>query len=479
MNKSYFILAVFVFLFSCSNKKTETYIFEADTTSLIRNPCMGWGVYDDANDEVQDADEYWREQDKYARKYASFFYVRWRWSDMEPQEGRYAWLYDENYKKLIQGAVDRGLKLCFRVYNHAQDNLRASTPDFVREAGAKGFLTNDGRNHWTPYIDDSVFQAKLSNFVEAFAKEYDDPGLVDFVDGVNVGYWGECHGLELQDGSEQSKEAFFDWITNLYSSNFKKVILVLPFGSNFTFEREKRIAIDGRGYAMRRDGLGSMWFQDTEREITQMMYGKTLLVGESCWWGANPDAFKNDTRYELNTWRDVYELTCDQALSYHFNTLDLRERFETRGWCEKAEDLVWEFIRRGGYRIYPSSITAPVTASVGDSIVIEHSWKNIATGYLPNNNIKWNYKYKVCFALVDESGNQLGSWIDADAEPSSWLYNTESGYSFRLKLPDDLVGVYRLMVAIVDTRTGMSPINLAVDQHCVDGWLSIGDIHIK
>ena len=28
---------------------------------------------------------------------------------MEPEEGKYAWIYDENYKKLIQGALDRGL----------------------------------------------------------------------------------------------------------------------------------------------------------------------------------------------------------------------------------------------------------------------------------------------------------------------------------------------------------------------------------
>ncbi|MEG1634982.1 MAG: hypothetical protein RR388_05090, partial [Rikenellaceae bacterium] len=58
----------------------------ADTSSLIRNPCCGWGVYDDAAGEVADASQYWLAQDSSARKYASFFYVRWRWSDMEPEE---------------------------------------------------------------------------------------------------------------------------------------------------------------------------------------------------------------------------------------------------------------------------------------------------------------------------------------------------------------------------------------------------------
>ena len=55
---------------------------------------------------------------------------------MEPEEGKYAWLYDENYKKLIQGALDRGLKLCFRIYNNGQDNLRASSTTSPKKSSA-------------------------------------------------------------------------------------------------------------------------------------------------------------------------------------------------------------------------------------------------------------------------------------------------------------------------------------------------------
>jgi ribosomal protein L27 len=79
---------------------------------------------------VANAEEYWAAQDEAARNYASFFYIRWRWSEMEPEEGKYAWIYDENYKKLIQGALDRGLKLCFRIYDNGQDNIRQGTPEY-------------------------------------------------------------------------------------------------------------------------------------------------------------------------------------------------------------------------------------------------------------------------------------------------------------------------------------------------------------
>ena len=173
----YLFALISVILTSCSHACQKVELQE-DTVSLLRNPCMGWGVYDDANDEVQNANIYWAAQDEAARQYASFFYVRWRWSDMEPEEGKYAWLYDENYKKLIQGALDRGLKLCFRIYNNGQDNLRAGTPDYVRRAGAKGYTVKGLKGDlWTPYPDDPIFQEKLEKFVEAFAKEYDNPDI--------------------------------------------------------------------------------------------------------------------------------------------------------------------------------------------------------------------------------------------------------------------------------------------------------------
>ena len=239
----YLFALISVILTSCSHACQKVELQE-DTVSLLRNPCMGWGVYDDANDEVQNANIYWAAQDEAARQYASFFYVRWRWSDMEPEEGKYAWLYDENYKKLIQGALDRGLKLCFRIYNNGQDNLRTGTPDYVRRAGAKGYTVKGLKGDlWTPYPDDPIFQEKLEKFVEAFAKEYDNPDIVDFVDGYSLGWWGECHHVILQD--QNKFEQVFDWFTTLYSTHFKNVLLTLPFGSQIGFDTEKRITVTG------------------------------------------------------------------------------------------------------------------------------------------------------------------------------------------------------------------------------------------
>lgn len=479
-----FIIAIATAILPSCSPAYQTVELQQDTSSLLRNPCTGWGVYDDANDAVQDADTYWAAQDSAARKYASFFYVRWRWSEMEPEEGRYAWIYDENYKKLIQGARDRGLKLCFRIYDNGQDNLRSGTPDYVRQAGAKGYTVHGlkGESLWTPYPDDPVFQAKLTKFIEAFAKEYDDPDVVDFVDGYNLGWWGECHHVILSDQSRF--EQVFDWITTLYSDNFKRVILPLCFGSQIGYDTEKRIAIDGKGYAMRRDGLGSMWFSDEERRITQEMYGKAVLFGEGCWWGSSDDKctpFASDTKYDLNTWRDVYELTFRHAIEGHFNTLDLRELPETKGWTEKAPDLVQKFIAEGGYRIYPSSVTTPVSACRNASASITHKWINVGNGYMPNNMKNWNFKYKPAFALFDSEGNLTRQWVDIAAEPSEWLHGDEHFYKLDIDLTDIAPGTYRWAVAIVDRTKDNTPgILLAVkDKEEHNGWIYLNDMEIR
>lgn len=456
---------------------------QQDRTGLLRNPCMGWGLYDDAVKEVANADEYWAAQDKAARDYASFFYVRWRWAEMEPEEGKYAWIYNENYKKLIKGALDRGLKLSFRIYDNAQDNLYQATPQYVRDAGAQGYMVQ-GQNEWlwTPYADDPVFQQKYEKFVEAFGKEYDDPDKVDFIDGHTLGNWGEGSNVKYLDA--KNKKETFNWFTKMYADNFHKIILVLPYNSDMGFDTEKELAIDQKGFGMRRDGLGSGYFRESDEKIATDMYGKALMVGECAYWGGYTDSYQpflNDSKYSLKSWKDVYTLSLNHAQTYHFNTLDLRTITETKGWTSLAPELVRKFVLNGGYRLYPTYVIMPYEASSNATVSISHSWRNTGNGYLPNNMKNWNYKYKPAFALFDANGNLVKSWIDEDAEPSQWLSNQRKNYTYEVSLDGIPRGNYQWAVAIVDkTKDNKPGINIAIkDKNEKDGWTLISDMTIK
>jgi hypothetical protein len=475
-----FYILLVIILYSCNQDgSNQTITIDEDLTSLLRNPCMGWGLYDDACDEVQNAENYWRLQEDAAQKYASFFYIRWRWSEMEPEEGRYAWLYDENYKKLIKGAIDRGLKLSFCIYDNGQDNVHQGTPEYVRQAGAEGYTVKCGsQKHWTPYPDDPIFQAKLAKFVEAFAKEYDNPDLVDFVDGFNIGWWGEAQHIVLKDTTKLNE--VFDLYTTLYSDHFKKIVISMPYNSEVRFETEKKIAYAGKGYSLRRNGLGSQWFTPEEQAYALEMFGKRLLLGEGCYWGGSTD-FAHDPVFDLKTWRDVFDLTYQHAIDFHFNTLDLRETFESKLWMEQAPDLLQKFTVNGGYRFYPETVSLPEKLNMGKTAVIEHTWQNTGNGYLPNNVPNWNYKYKPAFALLNDNGEVVKMWIDNEAEPSLWLAGKTFPHKFTLNTEGIAAGTYCWAVAIVDKTKNNTPgIKLAIAEHTlVNGWFILAQVEVK
>ena len=463
--------------------------YEPDMTSLVRNPLSGWTIYEDANGVISDAASYWSRQDMVARRFSSIFYFRTRWSALEPQEGQYAWEHDENIKALIQGALDRGLKLAFCVYVDGQDNICNATPDFVREAGAEGYQVHrlwdpaDTYDNWTPYADDPVFQEKFSNFIAAFAKEFDDPDRVDYVDAFNLGWWGEGHHIQYKDPA--NKGTVFQWIVDLYGSNFKNVMLITNFGTEMGIELEKRFAIDGQGYAIRRNSLASTWFRDTEINTVCSLFPDVPFVAESCYWGSFDDNYQPWTEDPLygnvfKSWVDVYKQVYDDALRSHANTLDLRGVTEARGWTGRALELVKGFISYGGYRLTPILVEYDETLYRGEALRIRHVWKNSGVGVCPNNNIRWNYKYKVAFAMV--SGEDiLLKYVDEVTDPSDWIYGADTEYisEFSVELPS---GDYALWVCVADTSKEDNPpgLRLAVKGgKFTDGWLNVGNINIR
>lgn len=447
-----------------------------DSVSVLRNPCCGWGLYDDADGEVSDAADYWEKQDE-ASKYASFFYVRWRWSDMEPQEGRYAWKYDDNYRALVQGALDRGLHLAFRIYINGMDNLRGGTPDFVRKAGAAGC---DVGGHWTPYLDDPVFQEKMENFIRAFAAEYDNPVVVDFVDGVNAGWWGECHHLNLR--NRENRDSVLMWFTDVYGRSFRRVPLIMPVCSEFGFDSEMRIAVGRNGYAFRRDGLGSHWFLPSEKANVRKLFPGTLLIGESCYWKGDRSDTPHfyDEQYKFKSWREVLEATYNDAVSFHFNTLDLRQPLEAWRWLTKAPDLVEAFIRNGGYRIVPKVVSAPSVLKNGRKAVIAHRWENTASGFFPNSNKRWDFKYRVAFALLDAEGNPCRVFVDGRSDPSEFIKGNAVDYIFNIEVDGIAPGTYTWAVSIIDTSGENLPsIKLAAEGGQQGQWLRLNEVIVK
>ncbi len=334
-----------------------------------------------------------------------------------------------------------------------------------------------------PYADDPVFQEKFGNFIRAFAKEFDNPEQVDFIDAYNLGWWGEGHHVQYLNNNNKFK--VYQWITDLYAENFKNVLLVVNFGTEIGFEYEKRLAIDKHDFLTRRDGIGSYWFQDAEVNIINSLFPQKAFIAEGCYWGGNSDSYQpwnTDPLYadKFKSWSDFYAQAYKDAIRGHANTLDLREATETRGWITHAKDLVKDFISNGGYRLTPIQIEYPASVQMGNTLSIKHTWRNSGVGVCPNNNKRWNYKYKVSFALLDPESHEIKQRItDENAEPSAWIKGTDKTY----KTGESLIvpaGQYILAVAITDDTQNQKPgLNLAVKNgKFINDWLQIGTIQI-
>jgi len=113
---------VFCFLtpsMSAYGQSKTTKTFEADTTSVLRNPCVGWAIYCEGWEFENtwrsiyldvSAEKFWKQMDSVsAHKYATHIYIRILWSALEPEEGKYAWKYNKDYMQFIEEAKKRKL----------------------------------------------------------------------------------------------------------------------------------------------------------------------------------------------------------------------------------------------------------------------------------------------------------------------------------------------------------------------------------
>lgn len=432
---------------------------------LIRNPGMGWVLYDDASREVSEAGPYWKAQDKVAREHASIFYVRWRWSDVEKREGVYEWDNpNSNFSKLVQGARDRGLRLAFRFYVNPTDNLRQSTPDWVRKAAGE----ENGRRiqgKWAPHLDGKVFQEKFSNFIAAYGKKFNNPAEVDWIDVSSVGAWGEAHGLVLGPGANAT--AVYEWLLSTYDKAFPDVLLGMQFGTQFGMDTDIRLALEKYDCVLRRDGFGSQWIRG-QIEPMKARFPKNPIFAEKCYWNDN-EAWRHDAQFrdQMKSWADVHRITLEQALDCHANTLDLRTIWDAKEWM-KTPELVEEFEREGGYRIALDSVTFPAVIRRNDAVEIKHSWKNYGVGVLPNNNKRWGNKYKVVFGLYDPVAKRhIATWTDEKAEPGDWIKGEKYEQVLTLSAAETAKlqpGKYQLIAAITNsTRDGSPHLQLAIE----------------
>ena len=481
---------------------------------ILHNPLSGWVLYAGIGDGLSST--FWQDYDNFPSSegtvkvsdYANTLYLRGAWADFNPEEGKYAWNSDcdtpsaKRLKMLIEGAKQRNMKLAFTFVVDSRDKHYNFTPNFVKEAGAKGYETQTGSvKVWSPYPDDPIFQKYYEKFIRALAKDFNDPDKVQFVSGSGFGKWGEYHSVwyyqvrELGKPELPTREAVFDWVTDLYSQVFDKVPVFVNYhrwigtskewdGNNYDKDTERLIGkAVAKGYSLRHDAFGMKTYYSTwERNFIAKWKYLVPVVMEGGWVkNSHGNSIQGDG---YANYAEVRQGEFDEAKTACVNMMDLRynsdfHNGEAYSWFNEAFQLVKQFCTEGSYRLFPDRISLPTTISNGKQIEIAHRWNNFGWGYCPTNIPQWKNKYKVAFALLDTK-NDKPKYVFVDGEPEAcdWVKGAAKSYTFTTRVEGVEAGKYMWAVGIVDTaKQNEIGIHLAVKNNVTSaGWLKLFEV---
>ncbi len=245
----------------------------------------------------------------YDAQYASVFttkYIRYDWSDIQPQEGVYNWAWIDNE---IAECKLNGKKFAFGIMS-ANTNRSINTPDkgkyvtpkWVFDAGAAKRIIN--ATYWEtgqtikqiiPIWTDAIFLAKLKSFINALGKRYNGNKDIAFIDIRSYGNWGEQHLYELG-GTNLTSTQLKTQHLQVYKDAFPNTQLITPWGEHF-YDDTYHWAVDN-GIGMRSDGIfkysngSEVTMAHTKApSVFEYTAGYAWLTSEGFW---NPDTLLND-----------------------------------------------------------------------------------------------------------------------------------------------------------------------------------------
>lgn len=466
---------------------------EPETQKNLCNPLTGWALYGSPSS----ASDFWTKLDNITvpglsepvqiADYANTLYIRTSWTVLNPSEDVYGWDTHSGLKWMIDNARKRGMRLAFRVVVDSRDKGEDFSPKYVKDAGAEGFASGKNNQRWSPYPDDPIFQDKYAKFIEAFARKFNDPDVVDFIDGFGLGLWGEAHNMKYKDYS--NRESVFKWAVDLYTKHFTKIPLAVNYhrligteqswGDPDEHSKELLEYAFNKGYVLRQDAFGMTdYYQQWERDFASEWAFKRPNIMEGGWvtkahkWWNDPRGYK--------TLGDVRQGEFDDSKEAHVNMMDFRIN-EVESWFEESYSLVQKFIAEGGYRLYPDHLSLPKEIKRNTPITITHRWNNLGWGYCPTNIPCWEQRFKVAFGLLDAKGKVVATLVDNQTDLSKWLKDKPVSYEFKTNISGVPAGTYTWGVAIVDmTRNNAKGLEISAKSEMTStGWMKLFDVKIK
>jgi hypothetical protein len=379
----------------------------------------------------------------------SIAYLRWYWSALEPEPGKFHW---EIIDLALQEARKHRQTLAIRLMPYSD---RDSLPDWYRNSGARRAnkpADKDG-NIWQPDFSDPLYLKNWGELVAQAGKRYDGNPNFESVDISSVGYWGEGWSNYMPAFSAQQP------LIDIWLKSFAKTTLLM------NFDEPQALAYGTQhGAGWRLDCLGDM--RAKFPEMLDIYPQQVVRTGIQDVWQHAPVSL--ETCGTPSTWkRDGFDVTyiLDQALRWHISSLNVKSSPIPPEWKKQFED----FERHMGYRFILRRLEYPALAKPGTSILISMWWLNAGVAPI----------YKEYWLAVELQSGEKTTVLRIPADLTRWLPG-DAVVDKSLFIPQDLPpGTYRFRVALLDPNTSQPAVLLAIKGRQPDGWYDLGSVELK
>jgi len=383
--------------YTMTGKPTNTVTLR-DTGKALINPDMGWTMHFYSNiisnygSKLEPSDTL----DDFPG--LSTIYLRVPWSFLEPREGEFNWsLLDTPAQRWIS----KGKRIALRI-SCSESWMRYATPQWVEEAGAKGYNFTPGKGaiedgtYWEPDYGDPVFLDKLEAFLIAMAQRYDGNENVAFIDIGSYGVWGEGHthsSTKLEYDDDVPKQHI-----DLHCKHFKDTLLCISDDYVGPSKPGRHFPLSdyalSRGVTLRDDSImvqppPRSWYH---AEMAQEFWPHFPVILEHEHYGGSVKRGAWDKSLFLKSVED-----------YHASYMSIH--WWPRILLNENRDVINRINLRMGYRLQLREAIWPKSVRLGESFVIETKWANAGVapcypgGYM-------------AIAIKDDKGGIVSAHVD-------------------------------------------------------------------
>lgn len=372
-------------------------------------------------------------------------YLRWLWKTFEPARGKRNWALLDEY---IKTAGERGQTVQFRF----------NTYDIGFEDWWYWDTGATKAENGEPNINDPRWYECYSDLIREFGSRYDGHPLLDTVDVVYGGMWGEGGG----NATRETIEKFID----LYMSAFRKTHLMVMEGDEalaYAAKHKLGWRADCFGDLRRATAPGKI----PDHLCWNHMFDRYpfMLAAAGCQdcWKHGPVTM--ETCWHVgHWWKNGWDLDyiIDQGLKYHMTYFMPKSNAFPEEWMDK---LV-RFNMKMGYRFVPRQIYLPLDIKKGHNIQLKAWIDNV--GCAP---IYRQYR----FALRLSQGNR-SEILPCRVDIRTWMPDFNF-FTENLQIPAWVQpGEVKVDMGLIDVHD-KPRVRFAIREVAADGWHPITSMH--